>query len=61
MDEEWERLGYLSPEEKVQLCIDMTDGCIRVCADGIRYRFPNITEEELVEKLRERIQWAKEH
>ncbi|MCW3998768.1 MAG: hypothetical protein NWE93_00835 [Candidatus Bathyarchaeota archaeon] len=61
MDEEWERLGHLSPEEKVQLCIDMTDGCMRVCADGIRQQYPGISEEELLEKLRERIQWAKTH
>jgi hypothetical protein len=61
MDSEWERLGRLKPEEKVQLCISMTDGCISVCADGIRHQFPGITEKELIEKLRERIQWAKDN
>jgi len=61
MDEEWERLGRLKPEEKVQLCIDMTDGCMRVCADGIRQQFPGISDKELIEKLRERIEWAKQN
>jgi hypothetical protein len=59
MDKNWERLGRLKPEEKVRICMDMSDGCIRVCADGIRSQFPGISEEELVEKLRERLQWSK--
>jgi len=33
--QDWMRLGRLAPEEKVRLCMDMSDGCIRVCADGI--------------------------
>lgn len=59
MDNDWDRLGRLKPEEKVLLCIDMTDGCVRICADGIRNQFPEITEEELIEKLRERLDWSK--
>jgi hypothetical protein len=59
MDEVWERLGSLKPEEKVRLCMEMTDGCIRICADGIRSQFPGISEEVLTEKLRERLQWSK--
>ena len=61
MDEEWKRLGRLKPNQKVQIAIDMTDGCMRVCADGIRHQFPGISDEELLEKLRERIQWLKEN
>ncbi len=61
MDEEWKRLGHLKPNQKVQIAIDMTDGCMRVCADGIRQQFPDISDEELLEKLRERIKWAKEN
>jgi hypothetical protein len=59
MDKNWERLGRLKPEEKVQICMDMTDSCVRICADGIRNQFPGISEEELMEKLRERMQWSK--
>jgi hypothetical protein len=59
MDKNWERLGHLKPEEKVLLCIDMTDGRDRICTDGIRNQFPNITEEELIVKLRERLEWSK--
>ena len=52
-------LSELEPEEKVNLAISMTDVCVRVCADGIRDRHPEITEEELVEKVRERITCAR--
>ncbi len=59
MDEKWERLGRLKPEEKVAIAIDMTDGCVLICAEGIRNQCPGISEEGLIEKLRERLQWAK--
>jgi hypothetical protein len=59
MDKDWERLGRLKPEEKVLMCIDMTDLCVRICADGIRNQFPDITKEELNLKLRERLEWSK--
>jgi len=39
--------------------MDMSDACIRICADGIRTQYPNITEKELVEKVHERLDWAK--
>jgi len=59
MEKNWERLGRLKPEVKVLIAIDMTEGCVRICADGIRQQFPGISNEELLEKLRERLQWAK--
>jgi hypothetical protein len=59
MDKEAERLGRLKPGEKVAIAIDMTDGCVRVCADGIRTQYPGISEEELLVKLRERLEWGK--
>jgi hypothetical protein len=59
MDKDWERLGRLKPEEKVRICMDMIEGCVRICAGGIRNQFPSISEEELMEKLRERLQWSK--
>lgn len=59
MDPNWERLGRLKPEEKVMIAIDMTDSCVQVCADGIRQQYPGISEQELIEKLRERLQWSK--
>jgi hypothetical protein len=59
MDPNWERLGRLKPEEKVMIAIDMTDCCVEVCASGIRQQHPEISEQELNEKLRERLQWAK--
>ncbi len=59
MDKNWKYLGTLKPEEKVLLCVDMTDGCIQICSGGIRSQFPNITEKELIDKLRERLEWSK--
>ena len=59
LDKDTERLGRLKPEEKVMIALDMTDACVRICADGIRAQYPNISEKELVEKLRQRLEWAK--
>jgi len=53
---DWSRL---KPEEKVNMAIDMTDVVVRVCAEGIRVQYPRITEEELLQRLRERIRYAK--
>ena len=49
----------LKPEEKVNIAIGMTDVCVSVCAEGIKAQHPGICEEELLEKLRERIDYAK--
>lgn len=61
MDKNWKRLGRLKPEEKLAICMDMTDACVRICADGIRAQNPGISEEELIAKLRERLEWSKRH
>lgn len=49
----------LSSEEKVNLMISMVDACTRICADGIRDRNKNISDKELMEKLRDRILYNK--
>jgi hypothetical protein len=59
VSKDWKRLGHLKPEEKVLICMDLTDGCVRMCADGIRNQFPGISEEELIVRLRERLEWSK--
>jgi hypothetical protein len=41
------------------LAIDMSDFVVKVCADGIKAQNPNISDEELIEKLRERFEWSK--
>jgi hypothetical protein len=51
----------LKPEEKVAMAIDMTDVCVRVCAAGIKAQCPGISEKELLEKLRERLEWSKRY
>ncbi len=51
----------MPPETKVAICMDMSDGCVRVCADGIRFQHPDITEQELIAELRKRIAWSKRH
>ena len=59
MDPNWKGLGRLPPERKVEIMMDMTSACVRLCADGIRAQNPGISEAELLEKLRERVQWRK--
>jgi len=59
LNKDAERLGRLKPEEKVAIAIDMTDACLQICAAGIRAQNPGIGEEELIEKLRERLEWIK--
>ncbi|MEM3623434.1 MAG: hypothetical protein QXR76_06680 [Candidatus Bathyarchaeia archaeon] len=59
MNKDMERLGRLKPEEKVNLAIDMSSATVRICAEGIKAQNPNISDEELIEKLRERLEWSK--
>ncbi len=59
MDEHVERLRSLKPTEKIALCIDMTDTCIQICAAGIQQRNQNISQEELIVQIRERLAWTK--
>ena len=59
MNKDAERLGRLKPEEKVNLAIGMSDFVVHVCAEGIKAQNPNISEKELIEKLRERFEWSK--
>jgi hypothetical protein len=58
-EEDWERVGRLRPEVKVNMAMDMTEAMVRVCAEGIRAQYPNIAEKELLERLRERLEWSK--
>lgn len=59
MDKAAKRLGNMKPEEKVAVAIDMTDACVNVCKAGIRAQYPGISEAELDEKLRKRLEWQK--
>jgi hypothetical protein len=51
--------GELNPEERVNVVIGMTDACIRVCAEGVRHRDRALTDEEVRERIRERIAYAR--
>ena len=44
---------------KVDICLDMSDAVVRVCADGIRAQNAGITDGEVLERLRERFEWSK--
>jgi hypothetical protein len=52
-------LEKLKPEEKVNIAINMTDVCTRITADGIRDLYRDIKDEELLEKIRERISYGR--
>jgi len=51
--------GELKPEERVNLAIGMTDACVRVCIEGILNRDKSLTDEEVREKIRERIMFTR--
>lgn len=55
----WLSVGRLKPEERVNLAIGMVDVCVRVCADAVRDRYPAISEDEVIERVRERILYVK--
>lgn len=57
--EDFERLGRLPSEVKVSLAIGMTDAMVAVCAAGIRAQYPTANEEEVMDRLRERLAWMK--
>lgn len=57
--QDWLKIGRLKPEKKVSMTVDMTDACVGICADGIIAQHPRIEHEELLERLRERIEYAK--
>ncbi|MFH0848158.1 MAG: hypothetical protein V1857_01480 [archaeon] len=46
-------------EERVNLAIDITDACVRVCADAVRDEQPKMKEEQLLERVRERITYGR--
>ena len=58
-DVDLERLGRLPPDVKVKMAVDMTEAMVRVCLEGIKARNPKLTDVELIERLRERFEWAK--
>jgi hypothetical protein len=41
------------------MALGMSDAVVCICAEGIKAQNPDITEKELIEKLRERIEWSK--
>lgn len=55
-----ERLGRLEPGVKVNMAVELTEAMVSVCMEGMRAQNPNMTEEELMERLRERLEWAKQ-
>jgi len=52
-------LDHLKPKEKMNLAVSMTDVCVRVCADAVTDQYPKIEDEELIERVRERIMFGK--
>ncbi len=60
-NDDWERIGRLPPEVKVNMAMDMTEAMVRVCAEGIKAQNPGISDKELIEKLRERFEWSKRY
>ena len=55
----WLFVRRLRPEERVNLAVGMSDVCVRVCADGVRDGAPDVSEKEVVERVRERLLFCK--
>lgn len=49
----------LRPAEKVNVAIYMSDACVHVCADSVKDENHKISEEELVKRVRDRINFGK--
>jgi hypothetical protein len=49
----------LKPEDKVNLSISMTDACVHICADAAKDQGEAIKEDEIMERVRERIMYKK--
>ena len=49
----------MKPEEKVNLTVNMSDVCVRVCVDSVKDQNQEIGEEELLERVRERIGYGR--
>ncbi len=49
----------MNREEKVNLAISLSDACVQVCVDSVRDRNSKIGEDELLERVRERISFGK--
>ena len=48
-------ISKISPEEKIRITIEMTDAVTRICAERIKANNPDITDEELIQEIRRRI------
>jgi hypothetical protein len=60
LNENWKQIGRLPPEKKAEIMMDMTSASVHICMDGIRHQNPEISDNELLTKLRERVQWRKQ-
>jgi hypothetical protein len=58
--ESLDRVGQLKSEEKVKMAIDMTEAMVEACINGIKAGNPDLTEQELMEELRDRFRSAKQ-
>ena len=46
-------------EEKVNLAINITDTCVRICTDSVRDSHATVKEEDLLKHVRERITYLR--
>lgn len=45
----------LRPEEKVEIAVNMSDVCVRICAEGIHNENTPIKEKRVIEEVKKRI------
>jgi len=53
------QVASLTPEEKVNLAINMVDVCVRVCMDSIKDHYTRISKAHLFKCVQERVEFEK--
>ncbi len=51
----YDRLKQMSGQDKIKQALDLNQFVIKIAEAGIRNQFPNISEKELKEKLKQRL------
>ena len=57
---EFDDIFSLTPEEKANLSINMSDICVLICAEGIKDRETDISESSLLNLLKQRMKSQQE-
>jgi len=49
----------MTPEERVDIALELTESITNIMMDSIKYENPGISDQELLDKARQRIQFGR--